>query len=206
MYQRSALVICVLSIVIGGVVPVQAGLQDGLVSYFKLDESSGTLATDASGNVHNGTLIGTNLTRAPGYDGGGVACAAPATGDVADRLEFPTAGMSVTAGSVSVWGYMTDPQPASSGRYIFGHTAQPQFNSRIQVFMQDGTNASRKLDIGMGGSHTTAADVVELPLKEWFQVALTWNNGAYAVYVNGAAGERRRVHGPHDPQYDCQLR
>ena len=36
----------------------------------------------------------------------------------------------------------------------------------------------------MGGSHTTAADVVELPLKEWFQVALTWNNGAYAVYVN----------------------
>ena len=94
--------------------------------------------------------------------------------------------MSLTAGTVSVWGYMTDPQPASSGRYIFGHTAQPQFNSRIQVFMQDGTNASRKLDIGMGGSHTTAADVVELPLKEWFQVALTWNNGAYAVYVNGA--------------------
>ena len=81
---------------------------------------------------------------------------------------------------------MTDPQPATSGRYLFGHTAQPQFNSRIQVFMQDGTNASRKLDIGMGGSHTTAVDVVELPLKEWFQVALTWNNGAYAVYVNSA--------------------
>jgi len=185
MYQKSVLWVCVSLIVMGGVVPAWSGLQDGLVSYFKLDESAGTVAADASGNVHNGTLIGTNLTWAPGYDGGALACAAPATGDVADRLEFPTAGMSLTAGTISTWGYMTDPQPASSGRYIFGHTAQPQFNSRIQVYMQDGTNVSRKLDIGLGGSHTTIADVVELPLREWFQVALTWNNGAYAVYVNG---------------------
>jgi hypothetical protein len=170
-----------------GSVPTRAGIQDGLVAYFKLDESAGTVAADASGNGNDGTMIGTHLEWVPGYDGGCLACAAPATGDVADRLEFPTTGMSATAGSVCVWTYLSDPQPGSSGRYLFGHTTQPQFNNRIQVYMQDGTNVSRKLDLGLGGAHSTAADIVELPLKEWVQVAMTWNNGAYAVYVNGAS-------------------
>ncbi|MCU0915631.1 MAG: discoidin domain-containing protein, partial [Planctomycetes bacterium] len=186
MCKRLSLVICLLGVVGAGIVPVQAGLQDGLVAYFKFDDGQGTVAADASGNVNNGTLIGTRLTWAPGRDAGALAIAAPATGDVADRLEFPTKGMSAAAGSISVWGYMTDPQPASSGRYLFGHTTQPQWNNRIQVYMQDGTNVSRRLDIGMGGSHTAGADVTELPLQEWFQVALTWNNGAFAAYVNGA--------------------
>jgi hypothetical protein len=52
--------------------------------------------------------------------------------------------------------------------------------------MQDGTNVSRRLDIGLGGSHTVGTDVAELPLNTWFHVAMTWNNGAYVVYVNGA--------------------
>ncbi len=118
--------------------------------------------------------------------GGGLAIAPPATGDVADLLEFPTKGMSVAAGSVAVWANLADPQPASSGRYIFGHTAQPQWNSRIQVYMQDGTNVSRKVDLGLGGNHTAGVDVIELPMLEWLHVALTWNNGAAVFYVNGA--------------------
>jgi hypothetical protein len=179
-------VLCALGLVVGAIAPAQAALDDGLVSYFKLDDTSGTTALDSSGNLHHGTLIGTALTWAEGRDAGALAIAAPATGDVADRLEFPTTGMSVTAGSVCVWAYLADPQPASSGRYIFGHTTQPQFNSRIQLYMQDGTNVSRKLDFGLGGSHTTRTDMVELPMKEWLHVAFTWNNGTYFIYHNGA--------------------
>jgi regulation of enolase protein 1 (concanavalin A-like superfamily) len=173
-------------LIVGAISPVQAGLDDGLVSYFKLDETSGTTALDSSGNLHNGTLIGTNLKWAEGRDAGALSISPPVTGDVADRLEFPTTGMSVTAGSVSVWAYLADPQPGSSGRYVFGHTAQPQFNSRIQLYMQDGTNVSRKLDFGLGGSHTTKADMVELPMNEWLHLAFTWNNGTYFIYHNGA--------------------
>ena len=185
MYQKLMLM-SVLLFVMAGVVPVHASLQDGLVAYFKLDEGSGTAAADASGNGNNGTLIGTNLGWVTGYDGAALGCTPPSGTDVADRLEFPTTGMSVTAGTVSLWTYLADPQPASSGRYLFGHTTQPQFNNRIQIYMQDGTNASGKLDIGLGASHTTKADIMDLPVKEWLHVVMTWDNGAYAIYVNNA--------------------
>ena len=184
MYQKPML-ICVLLFVIAGAVPVQAGLQDGLVAYFKLDDGSGTVAADASGNGNDGTLIGPTLGWATGYDGAALVCAAPAATEIADRLEFPTTGMSVTAGTVCVWGYLADPQPATSGRYFFGHTSQPQFNNRIQIYMQEGTTPSRLLDVGLGASHSSKTDIKEMPMKEWLHVALTWDNGAFAVYFNG---------------------
>jgi hypothetical protein len=185
MYQKPT-VICILLMVMAGIVPVQADLQDGLVAYFKLDEGSGTVAADASGNGNNGTLIGPTLGWVTGYDGAALACAAPAATEIADRLEFPTTGMSVTAGTVCIWGYLADPQPATSGRYFFGHTTQPQFSNRIQIYMQEGTTPSRLLDIGLGDNHSAKTDIKEMPLKEWLHVALTWSNGAYVVYVNGA--------------------
>ncbi len=185
MYQKPML-ICVLLMVTAGVVPVQADLQDGLVAYFKLDDGSGTVAADASGSGNDGTLIGPTLGWATGYDGAALACAAPVATEIADRLEFPTTGMSVTAGTICIWGYLADPQPATSGRYFFGHTTQPQFSNRIQIYMQEGTTPSRLLDIGLGDSHSAKVDIQEMPMKEWLHVALTWNNGAYVVYVNGA--------------------
>ncbi|MCX5647366.1 MAG: LamG domain-containing protein [Phycisphaerae bacterium] len=188
MCKKPTLMICALVLLGVGIVPTWAGLQDGLVSYFKLDESSGTVAADASGNANNGTLIGTLLSWVPGYDGGALGFAIPATGDFPDRLEFPTRGMSVTAGTVCVWAYMTDPQPASQGRYFFGHDSASgtSFADRIQLYMQDGTNVSTKLDFGLGGSHTVATDIRDLPMKEWFHLVMTWNNGIYFIYFNGA--------------------
>ncbi len=193
MYQKTTLVICTLLILGAGIVPAQAGLQDGLVAYFKLDETSGTTAADASGNGNNGTLIGTRLSWVAGRDGGALLIAAPETEDVGDRLEFPTKGMSPATGTVAMWAYLTDPQPGTSGRYLFGHSSAAtgrSFADRFQIYLQDPTpplpqRYSRKLDIGLGGSHSTKLDIVELPLDEWVHVALTWNNGAYVVYVNG---------------------
>jgi hypothetical protein len=184
MYEKLML-ICLLLIVTAGVIPVRADLQDGLVAYFKLDEGSGTAAADASGSGNHGTLIGPTLGWVTGYDGAALACAAPAATEIADRLEFPTTGMSVTAGTVCIWGYLADPQPSTSGRYFFGHTTQPQFNNRIQIYMQEGTTPSRLLDIGLGDNHSAKVDIKEMPMKEWLHVAMTWNNGALVVYVNG---------------------
>jgi hypothetical protein len=178
----------ILLAVVAGAAPVQAGLQDGLVAYFKLDEGRGTVAADASGNGNDGTLIGANLEWVPGYDGGSVLWSPPLAARSDERLEFPTTGMSVTAGTVCVWGYLSDPQPSTDGRYLFGHTAQPQWNSRIQVYMQQvpsGTQPTRFLHIGLGGAHAAKQNIKELPLREWVHVVLTWNNGAAVVYVNG---------------------
>jgi hypothetical protein len=107
--------ICTLLVVGAAIVPVQAGLQDGLVSYFKLDESSGTFAADSSGNGHDGTLSGNKTEWIPGHFGGAVLFAT----DVDEaHVEFPTTGMSVAADRSPLWGYLNDPQAART-RYFF---------------------------------------------------------------------------------------
>jgi hypothetical protein len=176
---------CVAVVLICGARPAAADLEDGLVAYFKLDETSGEVAVDASGNGNDGTLTGPTLGWIPGYDGGCLECDAPVDEEIVDELEFPTTGMSAAAGTVAVWAYLNDPQPQTSGRYIFGHTTDPRWTNRIQVYMQDGTTDSRLLDLGLGDSHALDTDIVELPMGQWLHVAVTWDNGQYAVYVDG---------------------
>lgn len=160
-----------------GVGATQAGLQDGLVSYFKLDDGSGTVAADASGNGHDGTLIQSELVWVPGYDGGALGCPGA---DTAARLEFPATGMSVTAGTFSLFAYLSDPQPTQV-RYFLGHTAQPQFNSRIQLYL----DPANQLNVGLGDTHARASNIAQLKTKTWYHFVMTWNNGTYVVYMDG---------------------
>jgi len=156
--------------------------QEGLVGYWKFDETGGTTAADVAGADNDGTLIGDDLVWSAGKFGG--ALSVPGVPDDA-RVEFETTGMSATAGTVAMWSLLFDPQPETDGRYFFGHTTQPQWTNRIQIYMQDGTNPSTLLDIGLGGAHAHDVDIMEMPLEQWLHVALTWDNGSYAVYVDG---------------------
>ena len=156
--------------------------QEGLIGYWKFDESSGTIAADSTGGDNDGTLIGDQLRWTAGRSAGALSF----PGDPIDaRVEFPTTGMSATAGTVAMWGYLFDPQPETDGRFFFGHTTQPQWANRVQIYMQEGRTPSTLLGIGLGNSHTRDTDIMELPLEEWLHVALTWDSGNYVVYVNG---------------------
>ena len=182
MFKNVVLSTCIFVLLVAAVAPAPGGINDGLVAFFKLDETEGTVAADASGNGNDGTLLGAGLSWVEGRDAGALMY----TGvDTDGRLEFSTAGMSINAGTFATWGYLSDPQPETDGRYFFGHTSQPQFSNRIQLYLQEGTTPSRLLDVGLGGSHTTRTDIVELPMEEWLHVAMTWDNGAYGVYYNG---------------------
>ena len=162
--------------------PSSAQGQEGLIGYWKLDEISGLTAADLADGDNEGTLIGDDLVWMAGRAGG--ALSFPGVPDDA-RVEFPTTGMSPTAGTVAMWGYLADPQPETDGRYFFGHTEQGAWADRIQIYMQDGTTPSRLLDIGLGSTHAHDVDIMELPMEEWLHVALTWDSGRYVVYVNG---------------------
>jgi len=161
---------------------LMSSVQADLIGYWRFDETSGTIAADSAGGDNDGTLIGDQLEWTAGRAGG--ALSFPGLPDDA-CVEFPTTGMSATAGTVAMWGYLADPQPETDGRYFFGHTTQPQWTNRVQIYMQEGTTPSRLLDIGLGDSHTRDTDIMELPLEEWLHVALTWDSGNYVVYVNG---------------------
>lgn len=178
MSNRATAWVCLFVVLGIGTATVQADLQNGLVSYFKLDESSGTVAADSSGNGHDGTRYGQMAEWVPGHFGGGLFLA---TSEDEAGVEFPTTGMSVTAGTISLWGYLNEPQAART-RYFFGHTTRPPYSNRIQIYMNSGVNT---LSLGLGDTHARKADIVLLATKKWHHVVLTWSNGNYVVYVNG---------------------
>jgi hypothetical protein len=170
--------ICLVSFVfVLALVPTNFAHAD-LIGYWKNDESSGIIAADSAGGDNDGILFGDQLEWTAGRSGG--ALSFPGVPDDA-RVEILTTGMSATSGTVAMWGFLADPQPAQN-KYFFGHTTQPQWANRVQLYMNDGDNL---LDIGLGNSHTLDTDIIELPMEEWVHVALTWDSGRYVVYVDG---------------------
>jgi len=166
--------------------PFASRARAELIGYWKFDEGSGTIAADSAGGDNDGTLISDQLEWVEGRAGGALSLLGTEA-DTDAGVEFPTTGMSAAAGTVAMWSYLADPQAPTSGRYFFGHTTQPQWTNRVQLYMQDAdvTNPTTLLDIGLGDNHNRQNDIVELPLEEWVHVAMTWDSGTYAVFVNG---------------------
>ncbi len=131
---------------------------------------------DFDGN--NGILKdGAVLQADAGLSGGAVTLPTPES-----YVEIPTTGMSAWSGTIALWLKITGAQDSPEHRYIFGHTTEPHYSNRIQLYMNDGNTM---LDVGLGDSHDTKNDIVNLDADKWQQIALTWDNGAYTVYLNG---------------------
>ncbi|MHC4535849.1 MAG: LamG domain-containing protein [Planctomycetota bacterium] len=174
MYRK---MICPVSFVLVLALILTNFAQADLIGYWRFDESSGTIAADSAGGDNDGILFGDQLEWTAGMFGGALS-----HGGLWDAgVEIPTTGMLATTGTVTMWGLLADPQPAHT-KYFFGHTTQPQWANRVQLYMDEGDNL---LDIGLGNSHTRDTDIMELPMEEWLHVALTWDSGHYMVYVNG---------------------
>jgi hypothetical protein len=165
-----------------------------LVGYWMLDEESGLIAADSSGNGNDGTLSG-DVQWQPA---GGISAGALLYGGTnTAHVEVSAAGLSASAGTIMMWGNLSEPQPSQT-RYFFGHTTQPSYNNRIQLYM-DGSNT--ELDLGLGGAHAVRSNIRILETQRWYHVALTWNNGSYVVYIDGeeaAAGSYSGLSAIHD--------
>jgi len=150
-----------------------------LVSLWRLDESSGTTAADSSGNSHTGTLSGGSWAPTSGRIDGAVEL-----GDAnSNRVQVPLTGMSLSAGTIALWGRIEGTQTDS--RYFFGHstgTTPANWANRIQIYMD---NSDNQLDLGLGDTHTKATGIATLSADTWYHIALTWDGTNYIVYVDG---------------------
>jgi len=149
-----------------------------LVGWWKLDETSGETASDSSSNGNVGTLQG-DVVWQP--NAGKIAGALKFDG-TSSYVEIPTAGMSASKGTVALWAKLSPEQAEPEHRYIFGHTTIPPYSNRIQLYMDE---SATMLDLGLGNSHETNTDMINLEVETWYQVALTWDEGTYVVYLNG---------------------
>ena len=149
------------------------------VAYLKLDESSGTTASDSSPNGNHGTLVNGPLwttgqfDNALDLDGVDDHVTLPA-GVVAGVRDFTIAGW-VKLDSLDNWSRVFD----------FGA------NTSTYMFLSPSNGATRKLRFAISTSGGPGEQIIDgpsaLPLGVWTHVAVTHSGNTGTLYVNGSA-------------------
>ena len=172
-----------------------AGLSDGLVGYWPLDEGSGTATADLSGNVNTGSLLK--------GAGSGVAPQWNASGKFGNCLSFDGISSYVDCGNgaslrpasavtVAGWvkqsalsyyapiaGFIYDQGSDESGYAILSWTTPTP--SGYGGWIRMGANT----DGGYMPRVTTG-----YTLGQWTHVVLTYNGSVTTLYVNGSANKQ----------------
>jgi unsaturated chondroitin disaccharide hydrolase len=153
----------------------QLSADTGLIGCWGFEEGAGSTTADDSNNGNTGRLIGPAAWTTAGRSDNAIVF----DGNTA-AVELSTAQMDANAGTLSLWVYPL----AFTGmpQYLFGHTSADTWTDRIQLFLNDSTGS---LNLGLGDSHWTRADIAPLEKNKWHHVVLTWDHGTYSVFVNG---------------------
>ena len=147
-------------------------LCDGLAGLYRLDGD----AADSSGLGNDGIAGGVTTAS-------GIFDDASAFDSMNDYIQVPFSALP-GSGTVSLWAY---PTGFNSGpNYFFGYSDSDSVWSvvtqRVQIYTDDSTGM---LDLGMGDSHITSTDIIDLDIETWYHIALTWESTGYALYLNG---------------------
>ncbi len=159
-----------------------AVLADDPLAYYPLGETSGTTATDASGNGNNATYVGGVQLGTPGalpFDPGTSATLNGSTGYV----QLPTITNDFTSGfSAEFW---ADPTAVSNNQEFFD-LGNGAFSDSILLYRL-GTSNNLAFQVYQGG--TQGGQVVAqnaISLNQWQYFAVTMDSkGDVAIYKNG---------------------
>jgi hypothetical protein len=170
-----------------------------LVVHYRLDETSGTVAADSSGNGFDGTVNGSPIWVA-GYLGGALQF----TGG--DNITFPAAdiGMRSDNGSIALWLNADTPSGIntffSAGDNLTGggfgpenemhvHLEQPQagiwIGGECSFFALANPNTFLHTDPTKGAPGNTPINPVLLADLQWHHIAATWGDGSVKLYIDG---------------------
>lgn len=152
------------------------------IAWWKLDETSGTVATDSTGNLHDGLTL-----NGPTWAAGKIGNALNLDGSN-DSVQLPNALASTAAGSVSMWvktnnNFTNLAHLFYMSAYFYGNGggSEPELHlnftssEKLQFFIEGGTT-----DVSI----TSAASYAD---NAWHHVAATWDiNGSAFLFVDGA--------------------
>lgn len=148
-----------------------------LIGHWKLDETSGTSASDISGNANTGTLTGLSFSTdsKPGRDSTGVDFAGNDYISIADHASLkPTAGLTITAWiKGDSWG------TGSNVNTILRKGTDNPNNYQLAI-------ASSRIEFGLDGNDDSGIKGnTTLQTGTWYHVAATWDGSNARVYLNG---------------------
>ncbi|NQT00475.1 MAG: LamG domain-containing protein [Planctomycetes bacterium] len=175
------LIVVIFSILILSLVLRNTARAD-LVAHWRLDETSGTIAHDASGNGHDGTIMGEPKWGA-GKIGG--ALEFDGTGDVVELGAFDVVGPGIT---MAAWlkpnGFgINDGRILTKANewgendhwWMFSTIAEAgEIRLRFRLKTTDGQNTT-----------TLIASSGVLEIGEWQHAAATWDGTTMRLYLNG---------------------
>ncbi len=157
-----------------------AGVTEGLVGYYPLDEGTGSIAYDMSGNAHNGTLYNGITWIAQARQGGGVNC----NGTANARIELGTWNPAEGTGqlSLALWirwsGGSNTYQGLIGKRNTWPDTTMFQFQVRPEnggtFRIETGTHAIISPD-----------NTLDPLVGTWAHVAATFDGTTARLYLNG---------------------
>ncbi len=155
-----------------------ADVDPSLVAWYKLDETTGTTAPDASGSGNSGTLVG-----GPAWQ--------PAGGKIDGALELDGSDDHVALGdpaSLQITGEITiaawvKPEASNGLRNVVakGHTSNPDQEMFLRI-------NSGKYQIGSwnGSDHLASSNIPGGDIGSWVHLTGLYDGSAWRLYRNGA--------------------
>ncbi len=164
------------------------GLIDGLISYWKLDETTGTTATDEIGNASL-NFVNNPTWFSPGKISNGINFGTSST----RYLEKTGVNSSnKNTYSLSAWIYLENEE--ADIKYIMGMNsgalARNAGAAEVKIFLDNNNKLVAMYHVINGGSHNTP-DVMQrtsgesISLNTWAHVVGVINNGDIQLYING---------------------
>jgi hypothetical protein len=158
----------------------QVVLSDQPASYWKLDETNGTTAADATG-AHAGTYSAVTLNRTTGVKDAGTAVGFDDT-----QVQLITIGdyygfTGTTAFSAEIW---ASPSAHAVDRRLFSKEGASGTRPgwRMNVNTNNRVSASR---LDASGVADTATSTTTLAAGTWYHLVVTYDGANLRLYVNG---------------------
>ncbi|NOZ39438.1 MAG: LamG domain-containing protein, partial [Planctomycetes bacterium] len=157
-----------------------------MVAHYKLDETSGTVATDSSGYGNDGTY-----TNSPT-----LGTAGPYPGDIATAVDFDGSNDHVALGNLNVSGsqitiaawFKADSFPGTASRIVAkanGSGLSDNYWS-LTSYSSGGSNfLGILLKTDSGGTVFIPSSTEALEIGEWTHVAAVYNGSTLKLYKNG---------------------
>ena len=156
----------------------EISVLSGLVAYWKLNETSGTVASDSSPNGYDGTLYGNPVWTTAGIIDGALDLETTDGVDSVDAGNFDVCGEQL---SLAAW--IKPENGVTAGRIVIKSTT----NILSDQYWGMAVGGSLELDfrVKAGGTTDTFTAVNVLSPGKWHYVAGTYDGTTMLMYVNG---------------------